>query len=153
MSARKFINVGQIYVAGEGVEIVTILGSCVAVCLVDKTKGIAGMNHYLLPLWNGNGLESPRYGNISIPKLIKGMEDFGCSIRDLEAKIFGGANININTSEAMMIGKKNVLIAQEMLKNAKIPIVAKDTGGGSGRHIMLHSGTGRVVLRYLKGGE
>jgi len=153
MPTRKFINVGQIHIAEEDTEIVTILGSCVAVCLIDKTKGIAGMNHYLLPLWNGNGLESPRYGNVSIPKLIKGMEDFGCNIRNLEAKIFGGSNININTNEAMMIGKKNVLIAQEMLKKAKIPIIAEDTGGGSGRHIMLHSGTGKVVLRYLKGEE
>ncbi|MGP1449987.1 MAG: chemotaxis protein CheD [Wolinella sp.] len=150
MSVRKFVNVGEIYIAKDPTEIVTILGSCVAVCLIDKITGIAGMNHYLLPLWNGNGLESPKYGNISIPRLIYGMEDAGCSLRNIEAKIFGGANINITAHEAMLIGRKNVLIAQEILKSARIPIVAEDTGGNSGRRILLESGSGKVMLRYTK---
>ncbi|NLU34343.1 chemotaxis protein CheD [Wolinella succinogenes] len=150
MWARKFINVGEIYVAKEPTEIITILGSCVAVCLIDKNTGIAGMNHYLLPLWNGNGLESPKYGNISIPKLIRTMEEAGCHLRNLEAKLFGGSNINIMSNEAMLIGKKNVIIAQEILKNARIPVTAEDTGGNAGRRIMLKSDTGKVILRYTK---
>lgn len=150
MLTRKFINVGEIYVASEPTEIITILGSCVAICLIDNSKGIAGMNHYLLPLWNGNGLESPKYGNISIPKLIRSMEEAGCNLRNIEAKIFGGASINITSNEAMLIGKKNVIIAQEMLKSARIPIVAEDTGGNVGRRILLKSDTGKVILRYTK---
>lgn len=108
------------------------------------------MNHYLLPLWNGNGLESPKYGNISIPKLIRTMEEAGCHLRNLEAKLFGGSNINIMSNEAMLIGKKNVIIAQEILKNARIPVTAEDTGGNAGRRIMLKSDTGKVILRYTK---
>ena len=46
----------------------TVSGSCIAVCIYDMKNGISGMNHSLLPLWNNDGLQSPKYGNIAIPK-------------------------------------------------------------------------------------
>lgn len=151
MYARKFINVGEIFVATKPTEIVTVLGSCVAVCLFDKVEQVGAMNHYLVPLWNGNGLESPKYGNISIPKLIDTMLNIGCNIYNIEAKLFGGANINITNNENMMIGKKNVIIAKEILRQYNIKVLAEDTGGNSGRRIMLRSDCGKVSLRYTKG--
>lgn len=153
MYVRKFINVGEIFVAVKPTEIVTVLGSCVAVCLFDRQEKIGGMNHYLVPLWNGNGLESPKFGNIAIPKLIDTMLSIGCNIKNIEAKIFGGANINITNHEHMMIGKKNVIIAKEILRRYEIPIVAEDTGGNSGRRIMLISDTGKILVKYTKEGE
>lgn len=151
MYARKFINVGEIHIALKPTEIITVLGSCIAVCLYDNIEKISGMNHYLVPLWNGNGLQSPKYGNVSIPKLIEGMQHVGCQTSHIEAKIFGGANINITDHEHMMIGKKNILIAKEMLKEYKIPIVAEDAGGSMGRRIMMRSDTGKILMRYAKG--
>ncbi len=151
MYAKKFINVGEIYVATKPTEIVTVLGSCVSVCLYDRVEQIGAMNHYLVPLWNGNGLESPKYGNISIPRLIETMQNIGCNLYNIEAKLFGGANINIAKSEHMMIGKKNVIIAKEMLRQYNIKVSAEDTGGNTGRRILLRSDTGKVMLRYTKG--
>lgn len=150
MALRKFINVGEVYLAKEPTEIVTVLGSCIAVCLYDSSRQISAMNHYLVPLWNGNGLESPKYGNVSIPRLIETMQDAGCYLRNIEAKIFGGANINMTTHEHMMIGKKNTLIAKELLQQYRIRISAEDTGGVNGRRIMMVSDTGKVMLRYTK---
>ncbi len=153
MYARKFINVGEIFVATKPTEIVTVLGSCVAVCLFDRVEQVGAMNHYLVPLWNGNGLESPKYGNISIPRLIETMQNIGCNIYNIEAKLFGGANINITNNENMMIGKKNVIIAKELMRQYNIKVVAEDTGGNSGRRIMLKSDTGKVMMRYTKGND
>jgi len=48
--------------------VTTILGSCVAICLYDPILKFGGINHYMLPLWNGQGLASPKYGNIAIEK-------------------------------------------------------------------------------------
>ena len=31
----------------------TVLGSCVAVCIWDKLQKTGGMNHFMLPYWNG----------------------------------------------------------------------------------------------------
>ena len=146
--SSTFIHVGQIHVDSAPMAISTVLGSCVAVCIYDKILGIGGMNHYLLPFWNGNGLQTPKFGNISIPKLIESMQERGSRIDRMEAKIFGGAAMNIATSPNMMIGEKNILVAKEILKEYKIPIVAEDVGGENGRKIQFNLERGKVLLKY-----
>jgi len=148
MYAKKFIHVGEIHIGARPTEINTILGSCVAVCLYDSVSRMGGMNHYLVPLWNENGLQSPKFGNISIPRLIDSMVNIGCEIRNMEAKIFGGGNVIDITSEEMMIGRKNILIAKEILREYNIPITAQDVGGNKGRRIMMRSDTGKIFLKY-----
>lgn len=145
----NFIHVGQIHVDRGSTRITTVLGSCVAVCLYDKRLCIGGMNHYLLPFWNGNGLQSLKFGNISIPKLIEAMLEHGSSIGNIEAKIFGGASIYfVNSNQNMMVGEKNILVAKEILNDYKIKIVAEDLGGNLGRKIQLNVENGKVLLKY-----
>lgn len=143
-----FIHVGQIHIDVAPSAISTVLGSCVAVCLYDNKLGIGGMNHYLLPFWNGNGLQSPKFGNISIPKMIEQMMARGSTPKTLEAKIFGGASMNIGGSEAMMIGQKNILVAREILKEYRIAILAEDVGGQNGRKIQFDLERGKVLMKY-----
>jgi len=143
-----FIHVGQIHIDSAPAAISTVLGSCIAVCLYDVRLGIGGMNHYLLPFWNGNGLQSPKFGNIAIPKLIEAMMMRGSMLQTMEAKIFGGASMNISITDSMMIGQKNILVAKEILKEYKIAIVAEDVGGQSGRKIQFDLGRGKVLLKY-----
>jgi chemotaxis protein CheD len=143
-----FIHVGQIHVDVAPASISTILGSCVAVCLYDRKSGIGGMNHYLLPFWNGNSLQSPKFGNIAIPKLIESMLERGVDIKNMEAKIFGGASMNISASSNMMIGEKNILVAREILKEYRIPIVAEDVGRENGRKIQFNLQNAKVLLKY-----
>lgn len=143
-----FIHVGQIHIDSAPSAISTVLGSCVAVCLYDVKLGIGGMNHYLLPFWNGNGLQSPKFGNIAIPKLIEAMMEQGSTHITMEAKIFGGASMNIGVSDSMMIGQKNIMVAKEILKEYKIAIAAEDVGGQNGRKIQFNLERGKVLLKY-----
>jgi chemotaxis protein CheD len=149
---KKFIHSGQLYVAARPSYIHTVLGSCIAVCIYDSKTGISGMNHYLLPLWNNDGLQSPKYGNIAIPKLIEAMEAVGCQKRDMVVKIFGGASPNDmqHTNENMMIGKRNYQIAIEILQQYNIKIVAQDIGGIRGRKIVMDSVSGKIQLSYTQ---
>lgn len=147
--SSTFIHVGQIHVDVAPAAISTVLGSCVSVCLYDKVEGIGGMNHYLLPFWNGNGLQSPKFGNIAIPKLIETMLDRGATIKNIEAKVFGGASMNASVLDNMMIGQKNILVAKEILKEYKIAIVAEDVGKQSGRKIQFNLEYGKVLLKYI----
>ncbi|MBF0165687.1 MAG: chemotaxis protein CheD, partial [Magnetococcales bacterium] len=62
---------GALFAQNGAYVITTVLGSCIAVCLWDRMRKEGGMNHYKLPLWNGDGLPSPKYGNIAIAKLIE----------------------------------------------------------------------------------
>ena len=39
----------EFYMTGEDMVLVTVLGSCVAACIHDRTAGIGGMNHFMLP--------------------------------------------------------------------------------------------------------
>src|SRR5512133_2286494 len=40
---------GEYFVHDQDVSITTTLGSCVAACLHDRTAGIGGINHFMLP--------------------------------------------------------------------------------------------------------
>lgn len=153
MYIRKFIHIGEIHIGAKPTEISTVLGSCIAVCLYDTLQRVGGMNHYLVPLWNENGLQSPKFGNISIPRLIESMVNVGCDVKHIEAKVFGGGNVINITEHDIMIGRKNILIAKEILKEYNIPIVAQDIGGVKGRRIVMRSDTGKVFLKYTKKSE
>jgi chemotaxis protein CheD len=143
-----FIHVGQIHVDCAPFAISTVLGSCVAVCLYDPILEVGGMNHYLLPFWNGNGLQTPKFGNIAIPKLIEAMVQRGSRPKMMEAKIFGGASMNSSESDKMLVGHKNILVAHEILKEYRIRIVAEDIGGQNGRKIQFDLERGKVLMKY-----
>src|SRR5690606_42079534 len=58
-------------VTDEDMIVSTVLGSCVAVCLTDPGRRIAGMNHFLLP--DGGGATGGRYGVYAMELLINGL--------------------------------------------------------------------------------
>ncbi len=151
MNIRKYLQGGEYSIGVKPTEIYTVVNSCMAVCLYDRIEKIGGMGHYLVPLWNGNGLQSFKYGNIAIERLIEEMVAIGCRIDHLEAKIFGGGDsCEENSLEAIMVGKKNIVIAHEVLSRYTIPIVAEDVAGMQVRQIMFHSESGKVYLRYAE---
>lgn len=130
--------------------ITTILGSCVSVCIYDNVLKFGGMNHYMLPLWNGNGLASPKYGNIAIPKLIEKMEALGANRNCLIAKIFGGGEVIERMSNHFNIGERNILIAKKMLEEYNIPIVGSSVGGPNGRKIEMCTFSSEVRMKLVK---
>jgi len=149
MYTRKFIHAGELYVGIEPTEIVTVLGSCVSVCLYDSIRKVSAMNHYLLPVWNGSDIQNPKYGEIAIPRTIETLVNTGSDINNLEAKIFGGASMHNMSSENMMIGKRNIMIAKDILRKYNLPIRGEDVGGTRGRKIMMRSDIGKVMMRYV----
>ena len=147
--ARHNLNPCMLMASRNELEIMTLLGSCVAVCLWDPRLAFGGMNHYMLPLWNGEGLPTPKYGNVAIEKLIARMLEFGCRKEQLVAKCFGGANVLGDTSGRMLIGERNIAVAEEVLGNHRIPIVARDMGGLRGMKILFNTKTGVVLAGRL----
>jgi chemotaxis protein CheD len=147
---KHYLYPSTLFVDRNPHQVDTVLGSCVSVILYDKMEKLGGINHYMLPLWNGNGLATPKYGNIAIEKLITKMEQFGAKRTKLVAKVFGGSLL---VSEHLRVGEQNVLIARESLLNAGIPIVAENVGGSIGRKIVFNSYTGEVFMRFLSKGD
>jgi len=145
-----FIYPGKLYATKINYHLSTILGSCVAVCLWDKKQGFGGMNHFMLPYWNGQGLASPKYGNIAIDKLIQRMKYLGSKNEDLVAKIFGGGKIMESTSGSFSIGERNIEIAQTILREKNIKIIKSSIGGERGRKIMLNTTTFEVYHKFIE---
>lgn len=145
---RYFLSPGTLFATNKAYEVTTVLGSCISICIWDTNLKIGGMNHYLLPLWSGEGLATPKYGNVAIVKLIEKMIAIGSEKKNLQAKMFGGTS---NKGSSMLsIGKRNIAIARHTLKEHKIPIVISQTGGFNGRKIIFNTATGGVKLKVLK---
>lgn len=128
----------------------TILGSCVSVCFYDKVNKYGGINHFMLPLWNGEGLATPKYGNIAIEKLLDKMVSKGSKREHLIAKVFGGGEVIDYSSNTFNIGLRNITIALEILHEHRIPVISQSTGGKLGRKIVFNSSTGEVIHRFVK---
>ena len=127
-------------------KVLTVLGSCVSVCLIDLVNKIGGINHFMLPYWNGVGLASPKYGNIAIEKLIGEMIKMGAKKENIKAKVFGGAN---QTNSTLNIGLRNCEVAFELLNKFNIKVVSKSVGGEVGRKIVFDIITGEVRMKYV----
>lgn len=127
----------------------TVLGSCVSVCLWDSVNRIGGINHYLLPFWNGEGLRTPRYGNIAIPLLLEKLLEAGCSRANLKAKIFGGGKVLEQMSGVLNIGDRNITYAENALDEANIPVIGRDVGGTTGRKLLFLTESGEVFVKKL----
>lgn len=143
---RHFLYPGTIFADSLEYQISTVLGSCVAVCLWDHVARKGGMNHIMLPLWNGEGLATPKYGNIAMERLLAKVLSIGCRREHLSAKVFGGANVTGTGLEVFLIGDRNITLAFQMLEEFGIPVVAKDVGGRIGRKIIMNTATGVVLV-------
>lgn len=144
----EFLFPGGIYASREETEVQTLLGSCIAVCLHDKVLRVGGINHYMLPLWNGEGLESPRYGNIAIEALLNKLLAMGSSKVNIVAKVFGGASQFENT--IINVGERNIQVAESMLERLRIPVRGASLGGALGRKILFNTYSGQVMMKTIE---
>lgn len=147
--SKHYLMSSNLFASDQPYLIDTLLGSCVAVCLWDSHLKIGGVNHYMLPLWNGEGLASPKYGNIAIEKLLEKMLSLGSRQSRLVAKLFGGAHQFDQGDLTIQIGDRNISVAHSMLNDLRIPVISSDLGGEKGRKIRFYTITGEVWMKYL----
>lgn len=148
-TGTHYLYASALFVSTQPYLVNTILGSCVAVCVWDQKLQIGGMNHFMLPWWNGQGLSSPKFGNIAIHKLLEKLETLGCSKTNLQAKIFGGGEILEFGNDQFHIGERNINAAYKLLHEAGIPITGQSVGGKLGRKIQFNTETGNVMMKYI----
>lgn len=145
-----YLYPAALFASKENFVVNTVLGSCVAVCLHDPYLQIGGINHFMLPLWNGQGLASPKFGNIAITKLVEKMISFGSKQSNLRAKVFGGGNIFDSQLEQFQIGDRNISIAKQALDEYNIKIIGSSVGGPLGRKIQFVTSTGEVRQKMIQ---
>lgn len=144
---------GEYFVTPRDILIVTVLGSCVSVCLRDRQSGIGGMNHFMLP---GNSEEgfgpvssSARYGVYAMELLINQLLKLGARRHQLEAKVFGGGCV-LRGITANNVGQRNVDFALDYLHTEGIELLAEDLLDIYPRKVYFFPASGRVLVKKLK---
>ena len=145
-----FLHPGQLFVSAAPVEVRTILGSCVSVCLWDRVLKVGGINHYQLPVQPRRSSANFLGGKEAIDRLLHDMQGNGCRRSDLAARVFGGALVLKAFSRSQDLGGKNVAVAMAVLEQLGIPVTHQDTGGDLGRKLIFQTDTGVSQVVRLK---
>lgn len=142
---------GEYFISAENVLIMTVLGSCVSACIRDRLNGIGGMNHFMLPE-GGDGDDvasySMRYGACAMEVLINELLKAGASRKNLEAKVFGGANVIAGT-RMINVGERNARFVHKFLALENIPIASEDLNKTWGRKVLFFPTTGKALVKKV----
>jgi len=151
------IVAGEYFATREDMLVETVLGSCIAVCLMDTGRGVSGMNHFMLPANRTEAADASgragRYGAHAMELLINEMMHQGANRLALTAKVFGGGNVTRLREITLKVGEWNSAFALDFLEREGIPVLTQDVGGPTGRRIVLFTRGGAVKLRRLGSGE
>ncbi len=143
---------GEFYATAEDEVIVTVLGSCVAACLLDPIAMVGGMNHFMLPMKQGERdpdvFFAARYGAAAMEYLINNLLHLGAHRDRLVAKAFGGGRVMPGMSTD--VGGQNVDFVREFLRNEDIPIWSEDMGGPHPRKVYFFPHTGQVLVKRME---
>jgi len=142
---KRFLQPGQLAISVEPMQITTILGSCIAVCLWDPQRHIGGMNHFMLPYHGptNSAASSARFGNVAMTQLVEQLRAHGARLPLLKARVFGGACMFQQMRSSAHLGAQNAEVAVEFLSRQGIEVVQIDIGGSRGRKLtfLTYEGT------------
>ncbi|MCL1822881.1 MAG: chemotaxis protein CheD [Oscillospiraceae bacterium] len=141
---------------GEGLIVTYALGSCVGICLYDKTVKIGGLSHIMLPDSKGVAASAAvnrmKFADTAIPDMLHKLIQMGAVKSRMTAKIAGGALMFATSSEKFNIGERNVAAVKETLKTLGIPIIAQDTGLNFGRTVFFNTEDGKAEVKSTSQG-
>lgn len=147
-TSKHFLYPATLYVSKLTTKVTTILGSCVAVCLHDPVNKVGGINHFMLPRFDGKEMPTAKFGDYANRTLLERMLSFGAEKRYIQAKVFGGMTRH-GRQDIFGIGGHNILLAEQWLQHMQIPLVARSTGGSSPRKLVFNTQTGTVDMHLL----
>jgi chemotaxis protein CheD len=172
---ETYIDIGEIAIGYFGDLLkITSLGSCIALVLYPKTiteprKRFAVMSHVMLPLypsegstlkrsnentqkWNPTKRYGPaKYANKAVSLMIEILEEHGYHRKYCEAKIVGGAKMFGHPTFTMEIGKENVRVTKNLLKNNEIPLSSYYTGGDIGMNVSFSVKGYKLIVKPTGG--
>jgi chemotaxis protein CheD len=139
----------------EDVLVAYGLGSCIGVVMTDPVSHFSGLLHAVLPK-AGNGTISGeanpfKFVESGIENLLAVLIRNGANQARLAVRIIGGANMLMasDMTRSFDIGTRNLEAARTTLSRLKLPIVAAEVGGHTGRTLRVYVANGRVTVRVI----
>jgi chemotaxis protein CheD len=152
------VAIGQWAVAPAPALIRTLLGSCVGVVLYDRNSKLGGLAHIVLPAARGTVDHPGKYADTAIPGMIAEFERrLGPRTRmRLTAKLVGGASmfqVDTPADSTLNVGRRNQEAIEAILDALRIPVLARDLGGTTGRRLTLDTVSGIVAIKVPGGAD
>jgi chemotaxis protein CheD len=153
-----YVQPGESHLVRGPAVLRTVLGSCVGVTFRNERLEIGALCHPMLPRHPQHGrgqidmAAALRYVDFAIRDLAAQFEALGAGRREIEVKVFGGADVLRveNDASRPTVGRLNREMALEVLRAEGFEVVASELGGPVGFHIDFYTTTGEVRLRRLK---
>jgi len=154
-----YLKPGELILCDEATVVQTVLGSCVSVTLFHRKTAKGAICHGLLPSCQHENActdrcsEGTRFMDCSIRRMIEAFRSRGISHRELEAKIFGGADmfrVAQSRVSKINVGAQNIRTTLAVLAEYGLHPLAADTGGNEGRKLYFISSTGEVYLKRVR---
>lgn len=146
------VGIGDYKISSAPSRIMTIgLGSCIGIAIYDRSKNLGGLAHIMLPDSNAfTKLTNPlKFANLAIVIMVEELIKGGACLRNLTAKIAGGASMFDFGDKAvnMDIGYRNGIAVKETLILLKVPLLSMDIGGNKGRTIIFDTNDGVLYIK------
>jgi chemotaxis protein CheD len=129
------------------------LGSCVGICIFDRTTKISGMAHVMLPSSKQarDNTNIAKFADTGIIELVNQMLKLGAKRSTMIAKLAGGAEMFAfkGGPDIMRIGERNAEASRHMLSLINIPVTAAEVGANYGRTIELYSNDGSLLIKTI----
>jgi chemotaxis protein CheD len=126
------------------------LGACVGIAVHDPVHQVGGLVHVLLPSAGEDGAEAGRrpgmYADTGLAALLAAMTALGSKSVELVVTIAGGGHL-MSSPPQMSLGERNVEAVRSECASQGLAITTEHVGGLRQRDILLHVGTGRVMVR------
>lgn len=146
------IHPGDVVCVNEGTTVQTLLGSCVAICMVDAARTVGAMCHYV-------HCANPRLGHdkdatfaeVAMQRMFAELRSRGVDPLACEAYVCGGGAMRLQGQEsAPSVGSRNVAWARQFLSAQGVLTHEVSVGGGACyRKVHWCVGQGAPVVRVL----
>jgi chemotaxis protein CheD len=125
------------------------LGSCIGLALVDRSAGVAGLAHIVLPESTETDREPGKFADLAVPALIDRVCQAGANLRRLEAVLAGGARM-FELGE-LDIGARNADAVRKGLAASGLGVRAAEVGGNRGRTMRVTVSNCTITVKEAGG--
>jgi chemotaxis protein CheD len=139
----------------EAVLITYALGSCLGMALYDPVARVGALLHAMLPR---SDIDLARaqvrpsvFVDTGVPALFRSCYALGARKERLRVWLAGAGTLHDEGADHFQIGKRNLLVARQLLWKNSVLVHAQDVGGGGARTMTLDIGSGELVIRASHG--
>jgi chemotaxis protein CheD len=141
------VRMGEMIVSTDPtVELVALgLGSCIGLAIIDRSAGVAGLAHIVLP--ESHDAAAPgKFADTAVPLMLQKLKRAGAVERRMEIVMVGGARM-FEMSGGLDIGSRNEQAVHAALAKLRLRARFVQTGGNQGRTLKVAVATGHVTVR------